>query len=162
MNITKYDEVFEKFYVKIQNDKDYFSYGLTQDEVIELAKFHSLHLLDEALSIIETETCQEIDWFDKDDKLEQFNFKLKKNEINLICNLMGEALLEEDTFKLKAKENVIGYKDLKVFSPAEERRTFNAMVKSKIDKNREDLKSYDSINRKTGKPKQINYGGFYD
>lgn len=161
MNVTKYDEIFEPFYTKIQEDDSYFEYGLTKDEALDLAHFHSSKLLNSALDVMTLETNQNVSWYDKDDELNQFNFKLLPIEIGLITDLMGEKLLQEDEFKLKARENVIGGKSLNVFSPSNERKSFMSMMSDKISLNRDNLRSYDSMDRETQKPKTLDYSGFY-
>ena len=151
--MTPYENVIDRFERKIKEDKSYFTYeGLTLDEVLEIVNKRSIELLDDAIVEFQPMVAiqQNVDFFNKDDIMEQFKFNLTKVEEDLLSDLMVIKLYEEQSVRLKELQKYLG-KDIKVFSPNEERQTFMSMLKDKYDRFEAKVSKYNTIDRNTGK-----------
>ena len=78
-------------------------------------------------------------------------------ELDIIAALMREIHYERDVAKLKAMVLKFTPKDLNVFSPANERKSFMDMFEYIQKENRKLIDVYNSRNRETGKRKQMTF-----
>jgi hypothetical protein len=151
--VTPYSNIYKRFERKIKKDISYFCYdGTTEDEQIKIINKRNSDLLDDAVNELQPKVSiqQKVDFINKDDTLEQFDFDLITTEEDLISDLMIIKLFEEESIKLKELQKYLG-NDIKTFSPAEERKTFMDMLEIKQNRFEVKLGNYNSINRETGK-----------
>ncbi|MGG1663088.1 hypothetical protein [Brevibacillus sp. NRS-1366] len=158
---TAWSSVYDVFFRKIEKDADFFSYNnIEPDEAVEIAKLRVKGYLQEAVSRLTMNGTPDIDFTDYDADLEVFNVDLTNNEIDLLANIMREKYFEKDQSKLKAFQVRFSPKDLNVFSPANERKTFMDMFDVITKENDRLIAQYCSRDRITGKLKQINYAQY--
>jgi hypothetical protein len=157
--LTSYKIIIDKF-IKQLKDPDFLYYAeLSDDEVNRLVEDDSVDLINQAVDelMFNGEGEYQVNFFDKDDILQQFNFTLNSMEIALIVNLMIEKYYERNKVKLKAFENFFSTKELNTFSPANERDSYIEMCNDIESKNRIKINKYKSIDRETGKLKELNF-----
>lgn len=150
--MTPYENVIDRFIRKIKQDKEYFCVnGVTEEQLVQIINKRSIDLLDDAVSEIQPmiSIAQKVDFLNKDDDMEEFNFELTKLEEDLISDMMVVKYFDEALVKLKAMQKYLG-DDIKVFSPANERKTFKEMVEFKRQLFEVKLANYNTRNRLTG------------
>lgn len=158
-----YEKVYNFFYNKIVNDVDFFTYvTLSQEEARQIALQRSKDLLVTSINRLYEFGQPDIDFYDRDDSLEMFNDDINVKEQDLLSEIMFVKYLELDVIKLKVQTTIFSNKDLKLLSPANERKTFMDMFKDRENKMKKSIKSYFSRDRITNKYKTINYSTFYN
>ena len=158
---TSFEKVINKFFRKIEKDREFFSYyNVSLEEAMQLAKEQANGYLLEAVEKLTDECVPDIDFFDYDEELQAFNFKLTDKEIGLLTDLMREVYFERDFVTLKAFKIAMTPSDLNQFSPASERKTFTDMVNGIKSENIGKISQYASVDRITGKKKLINYSQY--
>lgn len=158
---TSFEKIIDRFFRKIEKDQDFFAYyNVTLDDAMGLAKKQASGYLIEAIEKLTDECIPDVDFFDYDEELQEFNFKLTKKEIGLLTDLMREVYFERDFVTLKAFKIAMTPSDLNQFSPASERKTYNDMVEGIKIENIGKISQYESIDRNTGKKKLINYSQY--
>lgn len=157
---TEYLKIFNVFYDKIEMDDRFFNYfHLTPEESMELANTRALSYLKESVVRFSLE-CNLDFLITFDDVLNQISVDLTNAEIQILGALMFEAYLGRNVAKLKVFSVSFTPQDLKVFSPAEERRTFMDMYQSVKQENEALLSNYKSRNRLTYERKGIDYDSY--
>ena len=158
---TSFEKVINKFFRKIEKDREFFSYyNVSLEDAMQLAKEQANGYLLEAVEKLTDECVPDIDFFDYDEELQVFNFKLTDKEIGLLTDLMREVYFERDFVTLKAFKIAMTPSDLNQFSPASERKTFTDMVNGIKSENIGKISQYASVDRITGKKKLINYSQY--
>ena len=158
---TSFEKVINKFFRKIEKDREFFSYyNVSLEDAMQLAKEQANGYLLEAVEKLTDECVPDIDFFDYDEELQVFNFKLTDKEIGLLTDLMREVYFERDFVTLKAFKIAMTPSDLNQFSPASERKTFTDMVNGIKSENVGKISQYASVDRITGKKKLINYSQY--
>ena len=158
---TSFEKVINKFFRKIEKDREFFSYyNVSLEEAMQLAKEQANGYLLEAVEKLTDECVPDVDFFDYDEELQVFNFKLTDKEIGLLTDLMREVYFERDFVTLKAFKIAMTPSDLNQFSPATERKTFTDMVNGIKSENVGKISQYASVDRITGKKKLINYSQY--
>ena len=158
---TSFEKVINKFFRKIEKDREFFSYyNVSLEEAMQLAKEQANGYLLEAVEKLTDECVPDVDFFDYDEELQVFNFKLTDKEIGLLTDLMREVYFERDFVTLKAFKIAMTPSDLNQFSPASERKTFTDMVNGIKSENAGKISQYASVDRITGKKKLINYSQY--
>lgn len=158
---TSFEKVINKFFRKIEKDREFFSYyNVSLEEAMQLAKEQANGYLLEAVEKLTDECVPDVDFFDYDEELQVFNFKLTDKEIGLLTDLMREVYFERDFVTLKAFKIAMTPSDLNQFSPASERKTFTDMVNGIKSENVGKISQYASVDRMTGKKKLINYSQY--
>ena len=158
---TSFEKVINKFFRKIEKDREFFSYyNVTLEDAMQLAKEQANGYLLEAVEKLTDECVPDVDFFDYDEELQVFNFKLTDKEIGLLTDLMREVYFERDFVTLKAFKIAMTPSDLNQFSPASERKTFTDMVNGIKSENVGKISQYASVDRMTGKKKLINYSQY--
>jgi hypothetical protein len=159
--MVEFAELYEAFFDKIENDKDFFNYNnVPIEEAMNIAKMRSERYLYEALSTMSLKCTPDkcgknfID-FDNDGKV--LNYDLTYTELDIIASLMYEKYLFREFSKLKAQANRFVTKDFNVFSPANERNSFIAMYERITKANEGLIDSYNSINHSTGNMLTLDY-----
>ena len=102
----------------------------------------------------------DVDFNDRDDVTQEFNFDWTNSEVFLIGSLMYEMYLDRDIARLKCLMVNYTPTDLKVFDPSNARSTFLAMYESVCNKNALLIDDYASRDRLTGKLKGIDYASY--
>lgn len=151
--MTSYENIYKRFFRKIKQDVDYFSIsGLTENELEEIVNERSLELLDDAVNEIQPLVAinQKVDFLDKNDMFEQFNFELTSVEEDILSDMMYIKYLDEESVRLKTIQKFIGTNSMKVFSPASERNSFMNMVEYKREMILNKMQNYNTRNRITG------------
>ena len=152
--MVKYDDLFELFFDKIENDKDFFQYNnISMENAMNIAKQRSERYLKEALSKLKLKCPPDkcgIDFLDIDDTEKHLNYEADYITQDMIASIMYERYMYRDFNKLKAQANRFTTKDLNVFSPAKERESFVTMFKQIQSDNDNLIDSYNSINHSTG------------
>lgn len=151
--MTSYETVIERFMRKIKQDKDYFCInGVTDEEFEEILNRRSVELLDDAVNELQPQVSvqQNVDFLNKDDLLERFNFDLTPIEVDILSDMMVCKYFDEELIKLKTMQKYLG-DDIKVFSPANERRSYIEMIGYKREIFLSKIANYNTINRLTGK-----------
>lgn len=158
---TSFEKIINKFFRKIEKDREFFSYyNVTLEDAMQLAKEQANGYLLEAVEKLTDECIPDVDFFDYDEELQVFNFKLTDKEIGLLTDLMREVYFERDFVTLKAFKIAMTPSDLNQFSPASERKTFTDMVNGIKSENVGKISQYASVDRVTGKKKLINYSQY--
>ena len=158
---TSFEKVINKFFRKIEKDREFFSYyNVSLEDAMQLAKEQANGYLLEAVEKLTDECVPDVDFFDYDEELQVFNFKLTDKEIGLLTDLMREVYFERDFVTLKAFKIAMTPSDLNQFSPASERKTFTDMVNGIKSENIGKISQYASVDRMTGKKKLINYSQY--
>lgn len=158
---TSFEKVINKFFRKIEKDREFFSYyNVSLEDAMQLAKEQANGYLLEAVEKLTDECVPDVDFFDYDEELQVFNFKLTEKEIGLLTDLMREVYFERDFVTLKAFKIAMTPSDLNQFSPASERKTFTDMVNGIKSENVGKISQYASVDRVTGKKKLINYSQY--
>lgn len=150
--MTSYDVVIERFMRKIKQDKDYFCInGVSEEEFVELLNRRSVELLDDAANEMQPliSLRQNVNFLDKDDLLERFNFELTSIEIDILSDMMVCKYFDEELIKLKTMQKYLG-DDIKVFSPANERKTYLEMIDYKRNIFLSKIANYNTVNRLSG------------
>ena len=157
----KIKKIIAKFFRKIEKDRDFFAYyNVDFSEAMSLAREQANGYLLEAVEKLTDECVPDVDFFDYDEELQEFNFVLTNKEIGLLTDLMREVYFERDFVTLKAFKIAMTPSDLNQFSPASERKTFTDMVNGIKSENIGKISQYSSVDRKTGKKKLINYSQY--
>lgn len=165
--MTAFSDVINAFYYYIEKDVDFFDYfELDEEECMEVAGQRAGVLLDEAISylcrklIIEnvfshTKMVQpeesEDDQEDEDNTgYMAFTETLTNTEINLLVKAMFLMYLQRDLTVLRTFHGVMTSSDLNMYSPANERKTFVAMVQQYEDNLKVEISEYQMFDRNTG------------
>ena len=160
---TSFEPIINKFYHKIEKDRDFFAYyNVSMEEAMQLAHEQSLHYLYEAVEKLTDECTPDVNFFDYDEELQEFGFEVTKKEQGLLSDLMREVYFDRDLSMLKAFKIAMTPTDLNQFSPASERRTFTDMLDGIKLENQTKISQYSSVDRITGKKKMIDYSQYSD
>jgi hypothetical protein len=153
---TPYSDVYDKFKNKLLKDPNFFMYkNITEAEAEDLVNEKCKILLGEAISELLLKCVPDVNFYNKDDILEIFNFDVSELEKELIASLMKQKYLEEDELMLKALGTRFTSKEIDKFSPAQERTTFMAMLKEIKEENNAKISAYSMRDRITGQFKSV-------
>ena len=158
---TSFDKITSRLLRKIEKDKDFFEYyNLSVSEVQSIVMEQAVGYLYDAIDLLTSKCEPDTDFYDYDEELLQFNFKLTQREIGLLASLMYEVYFERDEALLKAFKIRMTPSDLNQFSPANERKSFEDMLQRIKDENTNKIAKYVSTDRKTGKRKMIDHSQY--
>jgi len=158
---TLWEDIYKKFWDKIEKDTDFFSYNnISSDIALEIAKERSKSLIIESIIRFTLSCTPDVDFNDYDEELEQFNFYLTNTERDLIARIMRERYFDRDKSLLKAFEVRFSPTDLKMFSPAEERKSFISMYEGIVKENDKLISNYKDKDRITGELKKIDHSKY--
>ena len=158
---TSFDKVTSRLLRKIEKDKDFFKYyNLSVSEVQSIVMEQAVGYLYDAIDLLTSKCEPDIDFYNYDEELLQFNFELTQREIGLLASLMYEVYFERDEALLKAFKIRMTPSDLNQFSPSSERKTFEDMLQRIKDENTNKLAQYVSTDRNTGKRKVIDHSQY--
>ena len=158
---TSFDKITSRLLRKIEKDKDFFEYyNLSVSEVQSIVMEQAVGYLYDAIDLLTSKCEPDTDFYDYDEELLQFNFKLTQREIGLLASLMYEVYFERDEALLKAFKIRMTPSDLNQFSPANERKSFEDMLQRIRDENTNKIAKYVSTDRNTGKRKMIDHSQY--
>lgn len=141
---TPYSVPIEKFFRRIESDRDFFNYlNLTDEQAIALAELRALGYLDEACARMLIDAPHKSDFSDRDDDAKTFGFDLTAKEIFLVASLMYEYYMSRDIAKLKCLSRDYTTTDLRVFDPSAARRSFQELYNDVCEQNALLLETYD-------------------
>lgn len=161
--MTSFDELIERTARKLEKDSDLFSYyNISSSEAEILLKEQITGYIYDAVDIFynHVDLDDDISFYDYDDELKQFNFDLTKREIGLFSNLMRQVYYERQEAMLGAFKIHMSPSDISTFSPANERTSFENMLKTIREENDIALSHYASTDRLTGKKKTIDHSQY--
>jgi len=164
--MTAFDDVVQAFYHYIENDVDFFNYfELTEEQSIAVAKQRALILLGEAISYLKRKLIVENVFSNVEEVIDDsgeevvtymaFTEMLTDVEINLLVKAMFLMYLQRDITVLRTFHGVMTSSDLNMYSPANERKTFMAMVQQYEDNLKIEITEYAMLDRITGQYVQI-------
>ena len=158
---TSFDKITSRLLRKIEKDKDFFEYyNLSVSEVQSIVMEQATGYLYDAIDLLTSKCEPDTDFYDYDEELLQFNFKLTQREIGLLSSLMYEVYFERDEALLKAFKIRMTPSDLNQFSPSNERKSFEDMLQRIKDENTNKIAKYVSTDRNTGKRKMIDHSQY--
>lgn len=160
---TLFEPIRNRFFRRIEKDKDFFAYyNISTEEAIALAQKQATGYLIDAVDRLTSNCTPDINFYDYNEDIEQFNVDLTAREIGLLAGLMYEMYFDRDLVLLKAFKIAMTPSDLNIFSPASERRTFSDMLDKIKQDNLKDIDRYSSTDRITGKRKTIDYSKYVE
>lgn len=161
---TEFSFIFERFYKRIEKDTDFFHYyNIDMAEAMDLAHEQAKGYLLEAMDWLSSIGGLQVDFSDYCEKTETIHFKITNKERKLIVGLMFQIYMERDLPLLHAFKINFAPNDLSVFSPANERNSYEAFIKRLKEDNEIALDDYKNRDRITGRLKKtINYSTFGD
>jgi hypothetical protein len=152
--MTSFQPIYDMFWNKINNRRDFFIYnGLDETATKALIKERTIDFLKLAISDLTSLGELDIDLNSYDETLEQFPIDLVYSELDIISDLMEKRLLNQDIEKLKVFQPFFNPKELNAFAPANERNSYNNMLKEFNSNLTRKIKNYLNRDRKTGKLK---------
>ena len=158
---TSFDKITSKIIKKIEKDKDFFEYyNLSVSEVQSIVMEQAVGYLYDAIDLLTSKCEPDTDFYDYDEELLQFNFKLTQREVGLLSSLMYEVYFERDEALLKAFKIRMTPSDLNQFSPANERASFENMLQRIKNEHTNKIAKYVSTDRKTGKRKMSDHSQY--
>ena len=159
---TSFEYLFERFYRRIEKDEEFFNYyNVDISDALQLAHDRAKGCLIDALDRLSSTSNLQVDFSEYNDEIEMLGFRTTNKENKLIVDLMFQVYMERDLPLLHAFKINFTPSDLNVFSPANERNSYESFI-ARLDKNNEiALDDYKSRDRKTGKLKKtINYSAY--
>lgn len=173
---TLFSDIYQLFFDKIQKDAEFFMYNnVDVEEALEIATSRSKGYLIESISKLVLNCTPDINFTDFDLDVSttagtppvttvttpaHFNNTLTFIEQDILASLMYEMYYDKDMVLLKALSNNLSPKDMNVFSPGNERKTFMDMLIFIKKENIKMLKNYTSRDRLTSELKQIDYASY--
>ena len=158
---TSFDKVITRLLRKIEKDKDFFAYyNVSVSTAQELVLEQATGYLYDAIDLLTSKCEPDVDFYDFDEELLVFNFKLTSKEIGLLSSLMYEVYFERDEALLKAFKIRMTPSDLNQFSSSNERRTFEEMLQRIKNENINKISKYVSTDRETGRRKTIDHSQY--
>ena len=151
---TTFDYLFNRFYKRIEKDEEFFNYyNVDIEEAVQLAHERAKGCLIDALDRLSSTSNLQVDFSDYDEEIEELGFKTTNKENKLIVDLMFQVYMERDLPLLHAFKINFTPSDLTVFSPANERNSYEAFIARLNNDNELALDDYKSRDRETGKLK---------
>ena len=161
---TTFDYLFNRFYKRIEKDEEFFNYyNVDVEEAIQLAHERARGCLIDALDRLSSTSNLQVDFLVYFEEIEELGFKTTNKENKLIVDLMFQVYMERDLPLLHAFKINFTPSDLTVFSPANERNSYEAFIARLDNDNEIALDDYKSRDRETGKLKNtIKYTDYRD
>lgn len=158
---TSFNSVYDLFLNEIETDSSFIDYvNLSERESLELAMSRCKNLLIESISELTSKCTPDINFLNYDVELETLNVDLTINEKKLLSTIMFKNYMGRDIPKLKTF--VLNYipSEMTVFSPANERNSYMALMKDLELKVNVAIDKYASRDRLTGKRKSIDFSSY--
>ena len=161
--MTSYQEIFTRALHRIEKDADFFSYYNveSQAEVEQLVMEQLASYLPDAIDKIYERGVPEVDFYSAmDNELQEFTIDLTRREIGLISSLMFLVYLERQFALMKAFQLRMSPSDMSVFSSANERNSFKALVSEVRHECDIALSHYFSVDRLTNQRLTIDHSQY--
>ena len=156
---TVYSTVYDGFLKQLRGDKEFFNYkNVSEIDVQTLVNDHCLKLLGQSIDFIYDFGSPQINFYNKDDVAKQFNIDLTDKEIGILSNLMYYFYMMESRNKLKILGLTFSSQELSVFSPSNERRSYEEMLNNIKKDNEYMVINYLNKDRVSKKLKCSNFG----
>ena len=149
----EYSIILNRFEKKIKKDRKYFTYrNVSDEELIDIINQRGLDLLDTALEYINPLISPNhgINFNNRDDDLQMFDFDLYRPDVDLISEGMIVAYMDEEKIKLNTMEKDLG-NDIKTYCPADERNSFMNMLETERNELDKKIDNYNMRDRITNK-----------
>ena len=148
---TPFSTLIDRFFRRIEEDKNYFDYyNLTDEQSMTVAYERAKGFLYEATELIMLKATPTINLTDYD----------KTYEILLVSSFMYQQYLERTIAKLKEYNVNYTADNLKVFDPSNARSTFQSLYEKVCEDNNVLLDLYNSKDRETNEVLSINYSDY--
>lgn len=164
-DITSFDAIYQLFFYRIEKDESFFDYyNIELEDAMRLAKQRTKNYLTEALDKLSSKSgLLQVDFADYDIEAGYIGFELTGTEKDIVVNLMFQIYMERDLPLLHAFKINFTPGDLTVFSPANERNSYEAFITRLKQDNKIAFDDYISRDRLTGKLKHtIDYTAYND
>lgn len=159
--MTLYSTIYEQFFHRIEEDRDFFNYfQLSDEEMMEVANTRASAYMEEAICRITMQCNPTIDFTSRNEEKTAFKADLTANEQYLIASLMFEQYIERDVAYLKRLSVNYTSTELRVFSPDNWRLSFNELYERVHIQNVGLLNQYKNTDRLTGQYRLIDFGSF--
>lgn len=158
--MTLFEDIYKLFFDKIVQDIDFFEYGTTEEDALDIATKRSKSYLLKSIDRLTNQCNVDVDFYNKDDTLETFNFDLVSREKSLYTDLMYEIYFEQDLVKLRLFEEWFSEKDLKVWDKNSTKKIYLETLNIIKAENIKQIKNYESRDRITGQLKGLDYSGW--
>lgn len=159
---TTRQAIKDVFYIKVENDEAFFDYfNLPEQEAVELVEKRADNLLTEAIAYFKIKSRNS----DLDFTLDEdgdFKLDFTDTEIDLLATIMHFLLFKKDFNRLKNLNMNFTPKDLQVFSPSADRKTFIEMYSNLKHEVSSMIKEYCDRARDTSKLIEIDYTSYSD
>lgn len=160
---TPYSVPLKIFYHHIEQDRKFFNYfNLDDIQSIAIAKERALAYMEDALFLITIKCKPSVDFSNKNDITEQFNFDLNFIEKSLIPSIMYQYHLERDFDYIKLLDVNYTPTDLRVLDPSNARSTFLDIYKTICEHNESLLDLYKDADRSTNSYRTIDFNAYDD
>lgn len=156
--MTEASGVLTLFFDKLEADDEFFAYyGVDEDKAMELAKERAKSYLHDAVIFLRRRATGEVVFGLSGDS---FTVEITEDEAELLSDIMMLKYYERGLAKLLPKLNVFSASELKMLhSPANERTSYNEMLKDFREHIREEISWYCSHDRLTGAALSVDYTG---
>lgn len=124
---TPYSDVIDLFLDKIEQDTDFFKYdNLSEIETMDIINTRCKNILNLAIRTLQPmlEEVHNINLLNRDEDMEEFEDDLNDLEIDLVSEAMVLEHYNIKKAKLGKINSYLGSGTMKVFSPAEERKSY--------------------------------------
>lgn len=159
--MTLYSTIFEQFFHRIEEDRDFFNYfELSDEEMMKVANARASAYMEEAVSRITIQCFPTIDFSVRNADNTAFVADLTTSEQYLIASLMFEQYIERDIAYLKRLSVNYTSTELRVFSPDNWRQSFNELYGRVSMQNIGLMNHYRNTDRLTGAYRTINFASF--
>lgn len=158
--MTLYEDIYKLFFDKIVQDIDFFEYGTTEEDALSIARQRSRAYLIKSIDRLTNQCNVDVDFYNKDDELETFNFDCVSKEKTIFRDLMYEIYYEQDLVKLRLFEQFFSRKNIKTFDPTAPKSLYLNTLKMIKAENIKQIKNYESRDRLTGQLKGLDYTGW--
>ncbi len=160
---TSFDVLLNRFFVRIEEDRDFFRYfELSDEEALRLAEHRAKNYLRDAVDRFMMDGMPDIDLSNTDFSTDSFEVELTGREIYLLASLMYEFYLAKDIAKIKTYNVNFTHTDLKVFDPSNARSTFKELYDMVVARNNLLLDQYRNTDRLTGTFKTIDFAAYVE
>ena len=159
---TTRQTIKDTFYNKIENDEAFFEYfNLPDNEAVELAEKRADNLLNEAVAYFKVKAKNSNLDFTLDED-GNFEADFTELEIDMLAEIMNFLLFNRDYNRLKNLDMNFTPKDLQVFSPSANRKTFLDMYQALKHEVSAMIKDYCDRDRDNDKLITIDYSSYAD
>lgn len=161
--MTSYETLINLFFRRIEKDRSFFTYvGADFLDSREIAIERAKGLLFEAVESFVLLCHPTIDFWDRDDEQEIFNFDLTGTEKLIVSALMYKQYLQRDFSYLKTLSVNYTSTELRVFDPSNARNSFLNIYSTICAECDAYIDIYKNSNRLTGDFLGISFDAFDD